>query len=102
MERPFTINRSPWITLFLLFPCIIHAQNELQDRISYTHDIDFSSGLPKPDWGKEYPLTFVSYITEDKGMDIHQLARISKDPYQTRKSPIFQPWKSTVSRTQWL
>ena len=62
-------------------------------------DMDFSSGLPKPDWGKEYPLTSASYITEDKGLGLHQLARISKDPYPASKMPYLSTLEVDVRRT---
>ena len=51
-------------------------------------DMDFAKGLPKPDWGDENPLqTSASYLWEDIGKPIEELAKVAKDPYPITKMP---------------
>jgi len=51
-------------------------------------DIDFSKGLPKPDWGNhKSPQTSASYLWEDNGSGLSDLAKASKDPYPLDKMP---------------
>lgn len=50
-------------------------------------DFDFSQGLPEPTWADEYPLTSASYIWEEKGKDLLELAEIARDPYRIDQMP---------------
>lgn len=44
-------------------------------------DFDFSEGLPKPDWGPGNPQTSASYMWEEEGKTMEELAVLSRDPY---------------------
>lgn len=44
-------------------------------------DFDFSEGLPKPDWGPGNPQTSASYIWEEEGKTLEELAVLANDPY---------------------
>jgi hypothetical protein len=51
--------------------------------------IDFSNGLPVPDWGDEYPIvTSASYLMQDdKEVDYETLAKLAQDPYTMNQLP---------------
>ena len=67
-------------------------QNEL--------DIDFSNGLPKPDWGAEdIPQTSSSYVWTDDGKSIEELGKSAKDPYPIDKMPNLAKLKVEIERT---
>jgi len=44
-------------------------------------DMDFSEGLPKPDWGRGNPQTSASYIWQEEGKTLEELAVLARDPY---------------------
>jgi len=51
-------------------------------------DIDFSDGLPKPNWGSDdIPQTSASYLWEEPGKSIEELGKIARDPYPIDKMP---------------
>lgn len=43
--------------------------------------LDFSGGLPDPDWGDIGPITSASYIWESTKLSLSELAKLAKDPY---------------------
>lgn len=50
--------------------------------------IDFSQGLPVPDWGNQYAvITSASYIYQDNGEGLATLAKLSGDPYTLEDMP---------------
>ncbi len=50
--------------------------------------VDFSKGLPYPNWGEEYAVvTSASYIYSDRGEDLQTLADLSGDPYSIKDIP---------------
>lgn len=51
--------------------------------------IDFSKGMPEPDWGNTYPIvTSASYVAQDDGVsDYKVLAEMAQDPYRMEQLP---------------
>ena len=50
-------------------------------------EFDFSKGLPKPEWGEDIPLTSASYIWQEPGKSLIELAKLAKDPYRIDHMP---------------
>ena len=64
-------------------------------------DMDFSKGLPKPDWGsKEIPQTSSSYVWMDVDKSIEELAKLAKDPYPINKMPHLSKLTVSVERNK--
>lgn len=65
-------------------------------------DIDFSKGLPKPDWGEGVPQTSASYIWEEKGKSLVELAKIARDPYRIDQMPYLSKLSVSVVRNKMI
>ena len=64
-------------------------------------DFDFGSGLPKPNWGAEYPvITSASYIWEEPGLSLVELAQRARDPYRIDQMPNVSRLNVSVERTE--
>ncbi len=50
-------------------------------------DRDFAKGLPRPDWGPKHTVTSASYMWQEKGKTLVELARLAKDPYRIDQMP---------------
>ncbi len=69
----------------------VEISKTVADFLKYpknTTAVDFSYGLPMPNWGEEYPtITSASYIHRDEGQDLSTLALLSGDPYTLEDMP---------------
>ena len=64
-------------------------------------DIDFSQGLPKPDWGSEkIPQTSSSYLWVDSEKSIEELGKLAKDPYPINKMPHLAKLTVSIDRNE--
>jgi len=64
-------------------------------------DIDFSAGLPKPDWGSEKtPQTSASYLWMDAKKSIEELGKLANDPYPINKMPHLAKLTIAVDRNE--
>lgn len=59
---------------------------------------DFSKGLPKPIWGKEYPVvTSASYLWQDTSLPVEDMAKLSGDPYKINEIPYLSSLKVNIN-----
>jgi len=64
-------------------------------------DIDFSAGLPKPDWGTEKTAhSSASYLWMDAEKSIEELGKLAKDPYPIDKMPHLAKLTVAVQRNK--
>ena len=63
-------------------------------------DYDFSNGLPKPAWAKEYPHTSASYIFEARGQSLIELGKAAKDPRRVDQMPYLSQLSVAIKRNQ--
>ena len=61
-------------------------------------DFDLSKGLPKPNWAEKVPQTSASYIHEERGRSLIELAKISRDPYRIDQMPYLSKLSVAVKR----
>ena len=82
----------------------IEISKSVADDLGYPQnkiDIDFSNGLPLPDWGKEYTtITSATYIYTDQGQGLEALAERSKDPYTISNMPYVSQLKVEIEQNQ--
>ncbi len=60
----------------------------------------FPNPMPRPEWTKEYPMTSASYIWEEKGKDLLELAKASKDPITIEQIPHLAKLTVSVERNE--
>lgn len=75
---------------------------EAADRYDFPRnkvDFDFSEGLPKPDWGAGNPQTSASYMWEEEGKSLEELAVLANDPYPLAYVPNVGSLKLSVAQT---
>ncbi|MCM8531527.1 MAG: hypothetical protein NE330_10235 [Lentisphaeraceae bacterium] len=61
--------------------------------------LDMSKGLPEPNWGDdETPITSASYMWQEAGMSLRQLAKAAKDPYSIDDLPYLSELKVSIDR----
>ncbi len=63
-------------------------------------DYDFSKGLPKPAWAKEYPHTSASYIFEARGQSLIELGKAAKDPRRVDQMPYLSRLSVAIKRNK--
>ena len=61
--------------------------------------LDFSSGLPDPDWGDIGPITSASYMWESNDLSLLELAQLAKDPYPMDAIPYLSQLKIELEKS---
>lgn len=61
-------------------------------------EVDFSRGLPAPNWPEGVPRTSASYISQEKGKSLEELGRSSRDPYRIQQIPHLSKLTVSVAR----
>ena len=62
-------------------------------------ELDLSKGLPDPDWGdEETPITSASYMWQEKGKTLRELAKAAKDPFTIVNMPYVSELNVEIDR----
>ena len=66
-------------------------------------DFDFSKGLPKPTWAKDFPMTSASYIWEGDKKEptktVAEMGKLAKDPRRIDQMPYLSNLSVSVNRS---
>lgn len=62
--------------------------------------LDFSMGLPTPDWGDISPITSASFIWENKDLELIELGKLAKDPYRIDQIQNVAKVKVNISKAE--
>lgn len=58
---------------------------------------DFSKGLPKPNWGEQYPvITSASYVYQATNIELEKLAKLAGDPFGIEEIPYLSSLKINI------